>query len=221
MRRRAAVEERPDSARQHRSIPTTSRANPAWSAPTATIPTTTGTGRRRAPGGPPVRLLRSDVDLVLQPLRSVGGVRRRPLHRPFDHPTANPVLLVGTRFDPASPYENAVVVDDLMPDSALLTVEGWGHTSAEIPSQVHQGCRLSIPAGGGHPTRGGHMSSRLRAVRRAVTTASAKACRYKLDHHSTYPEEPGALGDVAAGGGGWALGVGLKHSEPGAAGHTD
>ncbi len=54
---------------------------------------------------------------------------------PFDRPTANPVLLVGIRFDPASAYENAVVVNDLMPDSALLTVEGWGHTSVEIPSQ--------------------------------------------------------------------------------------
>jgi hypothetical protein len=54
---------------------------------------------------------------------------------PFNRSTANPVMLVGIRFDPASAYENAVVVDELMPDSALLTVEGWGHTSAEIPSQ--------------------------------------------------------------------------------------
>jgi pimeloyl-ACP methyl ester carboxylesterase len=54
---------------------------------------------------------------------------------PFDRNTANPVLLVGIRFDPAAAYENAVVVDDLMPNSTLLTVEGWGHTSGEIPSQ--------------------------------------------------------------------------------------
>ena len=54
---------------------------------------------------------------------------------PFDRSLANPVLLVGIRFDPAAAYENAVVVDELMPDSALLTVEGWGHTSPEIPSQ--------------------------------------------------------------------------------------
>ena len=54
---------------------------------------------------------------------------------PFDRATANPVLLVGTRFDPASPYENAVTVNELLPNSALLTVEGWGHTSADIPSQ--------------------------------------------------------------------------------------
>ncbi len=54
---------------------------------------------------------------------------------PFDRSTANPILLVGTRFDPASPYENAQLVDDLLPDSTLLTVDGWGHTSAEIPSR--------------------------------------------------------------------------------------
>jgi pimeloyl-ACP methyl ester carboxylesterase len=54
---------------------------------------------------------------------------------PFDRHTANPVLLVGTRFDPASPYQNATRVNHLLPNSVLLTVEGWGHTSAEIPSE--------------------------------------------------------------------------------------
>jgi hypothetical protein len=48
---------------------------------------------------------------------------------PFDKPTANPLLVVNPRFDPATRYEGAVTVDELMPDSALLTVEGWGHTS--------------------------------------------------------------------------------------------
>jgi pimeloyl-ACP methyl ester carboxylesterase len=48
---------------------------------------------------------------------------------PFDKPTANPLLVVGTRFDPATRYEGAVTVHDLMPDSSLLTVNGWGHTS--------------------------------------------------------------------------------------------
>jgi pimeloyl-ACP methyl ester carboxylesterase len=48
---------------------------------------------------------------------------------PFNKPTANPVLAVGSRFDPATRYEGAVTVHDLMPNSALLTVNGWGHTS--------------------------------------------------------------------------------------------
>ena len=54
---------------------------------------------------------------------------------PFSRVTANPVMLVGTRFDPASPYENAQAVERLLPASRLLTVDGWGHTSAGVPSQ--------------------------------------------------------------------------------------
>jgi pimeloyl-ACP methyl ester carboxylesterase len=48
---------------------------------------------------------------------------------PFTRNTANPVLVVGTRYDPATRYEGAVTVDALLPNSRLLTVEGWGHTS--------------------------------------------------------------------------------------------
>jgi len=48
---------------------------------------------------------------------------------PFTAATANPVLVVGTRFDPATRYEGAELVRSLLPASSLLTVEGWGHTS--------------------------------------------------------------------------------------------
>lgn len=48
---------------------------------------------------------------------------------PFDHETANPVLVVGNLFDPATPYHGAQIVHSLLPDSYLLTVHGWGHTS--------------------------------------------------------------------------------------------
>ena len=48
---------------------------------------------------------------------------------PFDRATSNPLLVVGTRFDPATSYDGAVAVHDLMPGSALLTLNGWGHTS--------------------------------------------------------------------------------------------
>ena len=43
--------------------------------------------------------------------------------------TANPVLVVGNLFDPATPYSGAVKVASLLPNSRLLTVDGWGHTS--------------------------------------------------------------------------------------------
>ncbi len=48
---------------------------------------------------------------------------------PWNHTTANPVLVVGNRFDPATPYHGAVTVDRLLPRSRLLTLAGWGHTS--------------------------------------------------------------------------------------------
>jgi pimeloyl-ACP methyl ester carboxylesterase len=48
---------------------------------------------------------------------------------PWNHRTANPVLVVGNRFDPATPYHGAVTVDRLLPNSRLLTLAGWGHTS--------------------------------------------------------------------------------------------
>jgi pimeloyl-ACP methyl ester carboxylesterase len=48
---------------------------------------------------------------------------------PWNRTTANPVLVVGNRFDPATPYHGAVTADRLLPRSRLLTLAGWGHTS--------------------------------------------------------------------------------------------
>jgi pimeloyl-ACP methyl ester carboxylesterase len=48
---------------------------------------------------------------------------------PFNRRTTNPVLVVGNTFDPATPYHGAVTVANLMPNSALLNVHAWGHTS--------------------------------------------------------------------------------------------
>jgi pimeloyl-ACP methyl ester carboxylesterase len=48
---------------------------------------------------------------------------------PFDARTANPVLVIGNLYDPATRYQGAQIVHQLLPKSALLTVNGWGHTS--------------------------------------------------------------------------------------------
>jgi pimeloyl-ACP methyl ester carboxylesterase len=48
---------------------------------------------------------------------------------PWDSWTRNPVLVIGNRYDPATPYRNAVAVADLLPNSTLLTVDGVGHGS--------------------------------------------------------------------------------------------
>jgi pimeloyl-ACP methyl ester carboxylesterase len=48
---------------------------------------------------------------------------------PFNRRTANPVLVVGNLFDPATRYQDAVSTERMLPRARLLTVEGWGHTS--------------------------------------------------------------------------------------------
>jgi len=53
---------------------------------------------------------------------------------PWDHPTANPVLVVGNQFDPATRYENAQTVAATLPGARLLTLHAWGHTSGSLSS---------------------------------------------------------------------------------------
>jgi len=53
---------------------------------------------------------------------------------PFNRPTAAPLLLVNSRFDAASSYERAQVVERTLADARLLTIEGAGHTQGTIDS---------------------------------------------------------------------------------------
>ncbi|RJK95442.1 alpha/beta hydrolase [Vallicoccus soli] len=55
---------------------------------------------------------------------------------PFDVPTADPVLVVGTRYDPATRYQDAVSTARRLPGSRLLTLDGQGHTSLFASSCV-------------------------------------------------------------------------------------
>jgi pimeloyl-ACP methyl ester carboxylesterase len=49
---------------------------------------------------------------------------------PWNARTANPVLVVGNRWDPATPYSGALHVSRLLPGSRLLTLRGWGHVAS-------------------------------------------------------------------------------------------
>lgn len=53
---------------------------------------------------------------------------------PWDKATRHPILVVGTRFDPATPYVNARRVANLLGNAILLTHDGYGHTSEADPS---------------------------------------------------------------------------------------
>lgn len=51
---------------------------------------------------------------------------------PWTARTAKPVLVIGNRFDPATPYAGAVAASRLLPNSRLLTYAGWGHTAGQL-----------------------------------------------------------------------------------------
>ncbi len=53
---------------------------------------------------------------------------------PWNAHTKNPVLVVGTTLDPATPYANARRVAHLLGNAILLTHDGYGHTSEADPS---------------------------------------------------------------------------------------
>jgi pimeloyl-ACP methyl ester carboxylesterase len=53
---------------------------------------------------------------------------------PWNAHTKNPVLVIGTTLDPATPYANARRVADLLGNAILLTHDGYGHTSEADPS---------------------------------------------------------------------------------------
>ena len=57
---------------------------------------------------------------------------------PFDAATANPVLVVGNFFDPATRYEGAQRVAGLLPNSRLISLNGWGHVSLFLSQCMDQ-----------------------------------------------------------------------------------
>lgn len=48
---------------------------------------------------------------------------------PWQNEVQQPVLVFGTRHDPATPYEATRPYADLYPDARMVTVEGYGHTT--------------------------------------------------------------------------------------------
>ncbi|WP_052436368.1 alpha/beta fold hydrolase [Georgenia sp. SUBG003] len=52
---------------------------------------------------------------------------------PWEQTVDEPVLVIGTRFDPATPYSATEPYADHWPDARVLTIEGYGHTTL-VPS---------------------------------------------------------------------------------------
>ena len=53
---------------------------------------------------------------------------------PWNASTPHPILAIGTRYDPQTPYANARRVARMLGNAALLTYDGYGHTSENDPS---------------------------------------------------------------------------------------
>jgi pimeloyl-ACP methyl ester carboxylesterase len=53
---------------------------------------------------------------------------------PWDRRTANPVLVVGNTYDPATPYQDSLIMAAELARARLLTVAGYGHTALVNPS---------------------------------------------------------------------------------------
>jgi pimeloyl-ACP methyl ester carboxylesterase len=62
--------------------------------------------------------------------RNTWTVRDEDAYRgPFDRRTSSPVLVVGSFWDPATNYQDAVASARLLPNSRLLSSNNWGHTA--------------------------------------------------------------------------------------------
>lgn len=53
---------------------------------------------------------------------------------PWNATTPNPILVIGTRFDPNTPLRNARLAARRLGNAVLLTHDGYGHTSQRDPS---------------------------------------------------------------------------------------
>ncbi len=61
---------------------------------------------------------------------------------PWNAKTRTPILLVGARYDPGTPYLNAVVAQRRLGNAVLLTLNGFGHPSYQVPSRCIDAARV-------------------------------------------------------------------------------
>lgn len=66
---------------------------------------------------------------------------------PWDAKTANPALVIGNTLDPATAYDNARILEKLMPGSRLLTLDGVGHTSIGQSTCVNEAMAAYLASG--------------------------------------------------------------------------
>ncbi|HEU4347693.1 MAG TPA: alpha/beta hydrolase [Actinoplanes sp.] len=94
---------------------------------------------------------------------------------PWNASTANPVLVVGNYFDPATRYQGAQTVAALLPNSRLLSYAGWGHTATGGLSACVDGAVMGYLLAGTLPPEG-------------------TVCPATIDPFPAEPTDPAAIG---------------------------
>ncbi|MFD3731290.1 alpha/beta hydrolase [Streptomyces sp. NPDC058632] len=69
-----------------------------------------------------------------QPCATWPAVAANRYTGPWNNPTAHPVLVVGTVYDPSTPYAGAQAMAGELASARLLTNKGYGHTALVNPS---------------------------------------------------------------------------------------
>ena len=100
-----------------------------------------------------------------------------------DNRTANPVLVIGNTFDPATPLRGAVAMDRALARARLLTLDGYGHTALLNPSACVNRFESRYFITGPCRPRGPHAGrTRSRSAtelhHRLWTEAVAQSCRW-------------------------------------------
>ncbi len=73
---------------------------------------------------------------------------------PWNHPTAHPLLLIGNLYDPATPYQDSLAMEQQLASARLLTVDGYGHTELDNPSSCVQNYQAAYFINGTLPPPG-------------------------------------------------------------------
>ncbi|GAB7035742.1 alpha/beta fold hydrolase [Streptomyces sp. NPDC021749] len=114
------------------------------------------------------------------PWRAVAADRYRG---PWNKPTAHPVLVVGTTYDPSTPYKGAQAMAKELANGRLLTNDGYGHTALINPGSCIR-------------------THESRYLIDGILPPAGTRCRPDAPPFSAVPPKP--TGGVATGGGGMA-----------------
>ena len=72
--------------------------------------------------------------MALGALRRLARAQRGPLHGTVERHHQDPILVIGTQFNPNTPYVNAQRAARRLGNAVLLTHQGYSHTSPLEPS---------------------------------------------------------------------------------------